>query len=64
MYTGTDRFEDVGQIYSWNNATDVNNTYPFQCNQMTGSAGEFFPPNRKKTYADFFTPDVCRLVEQ
>ena len=29
---------------------------------MTGSAGEFFPPNRDETYVDFFSPDVCRTI--
>jgi len=27
-----------------------------------GSAGEFFPPDRKKTYVDYFTPDLCRTI--
>lgn len=60
MYTGTDVFEDVGQIAAWNFNSTVNETYPFECNAVTGSAGEFFSPNREKTFADFFTPDVCR----
>lgn len=62
MYTGTGEFEDIGQIAAWNFNTTVNNTYPFECSKLSGSAGEFFSPNREKTFADFFTPDVCRTI--
>jgi hypothetical protein len=34
--------------------------YPSYCGSLNGSAGEFFPPNREKTFVDFFTPDLCR----
>ena len=29
---------------------------------LNGSAGDFFPAYRDKTFVDLFTPDLCRLI--
>ena len=61
MFTGENNILDVGQISEWNFMSHANESvYPDYCGQLNGSAGEFFPPGRDKTYVDFFTPDLCR----
>lgn len=63
MYTGNENFNQVGQIASWNyNYTLPEKMYTKQCGQVKGSAGTFFPPNRDKTYIDYFSSDVCRTL--
>ncbi len=61
MYTGVDDIMDVGQIYKWRGEERIpDRIYTGYCAELNGSAGEFFPPKRDKTYVDFFTPDLCR----
>ena len=61
MYTGEDNFDQVGQIGTWNYNSTVNESiYTDKCAEIVGSAGEFFPPNRDKTFVEFFTSDLCR----
>lgn len=55
--TGVNR----GAIKYWNYA-DQTTLYPSECNQVTGSAGELYPPGQTKTSATFFSPDMCRTV--
>ena len=63
MYTGMETLDNIGQIYAWKNSTTIDpSIYPFHCGELTGSAGEFFPPNRDKTFVDYFVPDLCRHV--
>eukprot|EP00095_Tigriopus_kingsejongensis_P001032 maker-scaffold972_size74859-snap-gene-0.9 protein:Tk01032 transcript:maker-scaffold972_size74859-snap-gene-0.9-mRNA-1 annotation:"hypothetical protein DAPPUDRAFT_303163" len=63
MYTGMDTLDHVGQICEWKNASRVDpNVFPHHCGELKGSAGEFFPPNRDKTFVDFFSPDLCRTI--
>ncbi|TRY61675.1 hypothetical protein TCAL_07973 [Tigriopus californicus] len=63
MYTGVDTLDHVGQICEWKNLSTVDPAvYPGQCGQLSGSAGEFFPPKRDKTFVDFFSPDLCRTI--
>ena len=65
MWTGASDIMKVGQISEWNYMKHVNeNIYPNSCGELTGSAGEFFPPGRGKDHVDFFTPDLCRFVHQ
>lgn len=61
MYTGVDTLDHVGQICEWKNLSTVDpKVYPGECGKLSGSAGEFFPPKRDKTFVDFFSPDLCR----
>jgi len=63
MYTGMDDFNRIGQIASWNyNPTLPEKMYTNQCGQVRGSAGTFFPPNRDKTFIEYFSSDVCRTL--
>ena len=63
MWTGETTIDKVGQISAWNyNYTIDESIYPDECGELTGSAGEFFPPGRGKDYVDFFSPDLCRQV--
>ena len=39
-------FLQVGQITKWKEESDLSEFYPSPCSKLTGSAGEFFPPNR------------------
>lgn len=49
MYTGTEDIYRVGQISQWRNSPNLSHFYPPGCDQLTGSAGEFFPQDRDKT---------------
>jgi len=62
MFTGTDDIYKVGQIDAWKNQTDLSDYYPGECEELTGSAGEFFPQDRDKTTLSYFTPDLCRPI--
>ena len=63
MYTGNGDFDQVGQIALWNEDSQVPaDMYTGYCGQINGSAGEFFPPNRDKTFINLFTSDLCRFV--
>ena len=63
MYTGESDIQNIGQISEWNFLPNINESiYPKPCGDLTGSAGEFFPPGRDDTYVDFFSPDLCRQV--
>ena len=61
MWTGATSIDKVGQISEWNFFPKIDEAiYPGKCGELTGSAGEFFPPGRGKDYVDFFSPDLCR----
>jgi len=63
MYTGNGDFDQVGQIALWNEDSQVPaDMYTGYCGQINGSAGEFFPPNRDKTFVNLFTSDLCRSI--
>jgi len=63
MFTGTDDFMKTGQIYGWNGDTKVpEKMYTSYCGMINGSAGEFFPAHRDKTYVDLFSSDMCRTI--
>merc|ERR1719210_2993127 len=63
MWTGASDIMKVGQISEWNYMQHVKeDIYPETCGELTGSAGEFFPPGRGKDSVDFFTPDLCRSI--
>jgi len=62
MWTGEDNLQKVGQITGWNGHSDLSYLYPSPCHELTGSAGEFFPPNRDKSSVSYFTTDLCRPI--
>jgi len=51
-----------GSMGEWNyeNSTTFYKSY---CGNVNGSAGEFFPPERKKTKISLFSSDVCRTLD-
>ena len=62
MFTGKDDIYKVGQISSWQGSSNMSKFYPEPCDGLYGSAGEFFPQDRDKTYISYFTPDLCRPI--
>lgn len=58
MYTKTDG--NFGKIASWNyrNQSDF---FEGDCNEVKGSAGEFYPINRKRDYLELFSPELCKM---
>lgn len=58
MMTGQDTIDNLGKIDNWNgrNATSF---YTPPCNQLTGSAGELFPPQLSQKDLVFFSSDLC-----
>jgi len=62
MWTGEGNLQNVGQISRWQGEPDLSRFYPSPCSHLSGSAGEFFPPNRDKSSVSYFTPDLCRTI--
>ena len=61
MYTGAGGLENIGQVLKWKDMAEIPSyVFPGECGRLTGSAGEFFPPEREATSVDFFSPDLCR----
>lgn len=60
MYTKND--ENFGQQLTWNykNHTDF---YRGHCNDVRGSAGEFYPLNIKKTKIVLYSAELCKYAE-
>lgn len=63
MATGQDDLKNLGMTKNWNHK-DTTKYYKSPCNAVEGSAGEFFPPYRKKDEITLFSADMCRLVER
>jgi len=62
MWTGEDDIQKIGQITKWKEATNLSEYFPGPCSQLSGSAGEFFPPKREKTSVSIFAGDLCRSI--
>lgn len=63
MHTGAEDISHFGELKNWNYAPKTE-YYPDECGQVTGSAGEFYPPRQSKDKPiSFFNPDMCRSVE-
>ncbi|XP_071454600.1 protein croquemort-like isoform X2 [Hetaerina americana] len=62
MDTGRDNIEKLGRLREWNyqNHTDF---YEGHCGNIVGSAGELWPPYRKKDSISMFSSDMCRSIE-
>lgn len=59
MYTKND--EKFGNIMTWNYKNKTN-FYEGDCNNVTGSAGEFYPLNRKMDFIVLYSPELCRYA--
>lgn len=59
MATGMDDVNNLGIMKKWN-YKDTTKYYKSPCNAVEGSAGEFFPPNRRKDEITLFSADMCR----
>ena len=53
MYSGLDDIYKVGQISEWQGRNNLSNFYSEGCQDLVGSAGEFFPQDRDKTSLRF-----------
>lgn len=53
---------NVGRVWEWN----YRRFMPFyagdECNEVKGSAGEFFSTDIKRDKTGFFSPDMCRYA--
>lgn len=60
MYTKND--EKFGTILTWNykNTTDF---YNGNCTNIRGSAGEFYPINRKRDYITLYSSEMCTFTK-
>ncbi|MPC23785.1 Protein croquemort [Portunus trituberculatus] len=58
MHTGHDTLDNLGKIDTWDKRNETDFFDP-PCNEVTGSAGEIWPPNRQKDLIDFYSPDLC-----
>lgn len=62
MFTGADDIRKMGQIHTWNYKKH-SETFGGECGQVTGSMGEFFPPNlTPQDTLWLFVPNICRTV--
>ena len=60
--TGVGDNSKVGQMRKWNHQANTN-FFEGQCNALSGSAGEFFPPGITKNQTlELFSPEMCRSV--
>ncbi|XP_019874051.1 protein peste isoform X2 [Aethina tumida] len=59
MSTAND--ETFGRLLSWNNGTS-SNFYEGECNSVKGSAGEFYPLNRKRDSIQFYSSELCKFA--
>ncbi|CAL7934631.1 unnamed protein product [Xylocopa violacea] len=59
MDTGADDIADFGVLRKWN-YRDTTRFFKSPCNLVEGSAGEFWPPYRRKDEIVLFSGDLCR----
>ena len=77
MYSGLGDIYKVGQISEWQGKSNLSDFYSEGCQDLVGSAGEFFPQDRDKSSLrletflkpsfinfsfSYFTPDLCRPI--
>lgn len=62
MHTGVTDIKQLGAIKNWNNSSRTP-AYPDKCGELSGSAGEFYPPNQTKDKPlTLLVPDICRAL--
>ena len=49
MYSGLGDIYKVGQISEWQGKSNLSDFYSEGCQDLVGSAGEFFPQDRDKS---------------
>jgi len=60
--TGTDDISKLGQLRQWNHVSKTS-FFEGHCAELSGSAGEFFPPKVvKDQIVSVFSPEMCRSV--
>lgn len=63
IHTGADDISQVGQIRTWNYATETP-YFDSPCNAVHGSGGEFYPPGQTKDRPlTFFNGELCRYLD-
>lgn len=62
MKTGADSLTNLGMIDWWNKKHQTPFFSP-PCNQVSGSAGEFFPPGSNNDHLVVFSSDLCMGME-
>ncbi|KAG8225960.1 hypothetical protein J437_LFUL006189, partial [Ladona fulva] len=62
MDTGGDDITKLGRLREWNyeSRTDY---FDGPCGEINGSAGELWPPHRKKDHISMFSSDLCRSID-
>ncbi|XP_060529969.1 uncharacterized protein LOC132704160 [Cylas formicarius] len=60
MYTAND--ENFGKLLTWN-YRNTTNFYEGHCNEIKGSAMEFYPLNRKRDRLVLFSSELCKYAE-
>lgn len=53
MFSGLGDIYKVGQISEWQGKSNLSDFYSEGCQDLVGSAGEFFPQDRDKTSLRF-----------
>ncbi|GLH07584.1 Protein croquemort [Gryllus bimaculatus] len=63
MHTGVDDVSLLGRLSRWNGAS-ATPFFPGPCGLVNGSAGELFPPGRRRGGSvSMFSPDLCSAFE-
>lgn len=63
IHTGADDILQLGQIRTWNYATETP-YFDSPCNGVHGSGGEFYPPGQTKNQPiSFFNGELCRYFD-
>jgi hypothetical protein len=60
MWTLVD--DKFGKIMTWNYKNE-SSYYEGECNAVRGSAGEFYPINRKRDHIEFFSSELCKFAK-
>ncbi|XP_068897610.1 protein peste-like isoform X1 [Tenebrio molitor] len=60
MWTLVD--DKFGKIITWNYKNE-SSYYEGECNAVRGSAGEFYPINRKRDHIEFFSSELCKFAK-
>lgn len=61
--TGNDDISELGKTKTWNYKAETP-YFPSPCNEVRGSAGEFYPPGQTKDQPlTFFNGELCRYLD-
>lgn len=63
MHTGAKDISQIGNVMNWN-YKPTTDFYPYDCNIVRGSGGEFYAPNQNKnTPLTIFNGELCRPLD-